>query len=872
MNASRFALLKKTFQDVLGMTDQQRSQALAKLADDEPEIAATLRAWLAAEAGGAADWLDEPAAVGLPEPAGPEVERQPAVAAPPERVGAWRLEAEIGRGGMGSVFRGHRDDGAFAQTVAVKLVRSELASEVLRRRFLAERRILAGLVHPNIAHLIDGGATAEGVPYLVLEYVAGEPIDRYCDQRALPVAERLRLFVAVCGAVHFAHQQLVLHRDLKAANVLVDGAGHPKLLDFGIAKLLEPTAAQDDWTALGLARPLTPEWASPEQLRGEPLSTASDVYSLGILLHVLLTGRRPHRFGAQSRDAFAAEIVAQGGRLRLGATEAAATPPGVNGKSLRGDLHRILERALAPEAARRYGSAAELAGDLERHLAGLPVAAHPPSARYRLGKFLRRHRAGAVAATVAALSLAAAAVVSLHQARIAERERGRAERRFTDVRRLANVALFDIHDALEKVAGTMPARRLLVDQALRYLDDLAREAGSDAALLAELAAAYERVGTIQGMPGWSSEGRTGDALTSFERALEIERRSQALADRDAGAPVDNSAEARLLTRIGSIRAARGDAHAALTDHRAALALLEHRVANLPAGGESGTATRLALAQTQVAVGDDVWWLGDIAGSTRWYKDALATAHAAAAADPSTAAIRQTGVAEQRLGDAAAEAGDWGRAVEHHSASLAVDRQLAARRLEGTEGTEGVADAELRRDLGTDLSRLGDDQARRGFAAEALELHREAIRFRETLLGEESGDARAADDAAESHLEAAKALVALGRHTEAIREASTAVGRWRGLVDRDPSNALWRDSIASALTVRADAESRVGDRRSAAATWAEVLAIRRRLLTDTPDLASNREALAKLERAPLSRSSPSRPRSHAPSPRAVAPDG
>ena len=832
MDARRFSRLKQEFQDLLEASPEQRAVVLERLAQEDAELGAELGAWLAAEEQRAGEWLERPVVLG----GGGEGESPEGPSAAPERVGPWRLETEIGRGGMGSVFRGRRDDGAFEQTVAIKLVRSELASEVLRRRFLAERRILAGLVHPNIAHLIDGGTTEEGIPYLVLEHVAGEPIDCYCDRHALSVDERLRLLMVVCGAVGFAHQKLVLHRDLKPANVLVDEAGRPKLLDFGIAKLIAPSAEEEDWTALGVARPLTPEWASPEQLRGEPLTTASDVYSLGVLLHVLLTGRRPHRFSGQAAEVFAREIEQSGGAPPLGAGRLPA-PPGVDSRSLRGDLQRIVARALAPEIARRYGTVVELVADLDRQLAGLPVSAHPTSVRYRLGKLLRRRRGAAAAVAVVAVSLLAATAVGVREARIAEAERVRAERRFDDVRRLAKVMLFDVHQALENTTGTLAARRLLVDTAVRYLDDLAREAGDEPALLRELAAGYERIGEVQGMPEWPSEGRTGDALASFQRALELERRSRAPSRAFGTTPTGGaelSAEARLLTRIGSILAARGDTGAALVRHREARDLLTRRLA-----ATHSTAVRLELAQAQVAVGDDVWELGDVPAAVPHYRAALATARAAVAADPaSTLAVRQVGVVEQRLGDAAADAGDWPRAIEHHAASLAVDRELAARRPD---------DVEIRRDLGTDLSRLGVDEAARGSAAAALEFHRQAGRLRQALLAEEPRDARAADDAAETHLETGKALAALGRTAEASRETEIAVGLRRSLSARDPRNVRWRDTLAYALATRAELESRRGDRARAAATLAEALVIRRRLLAESPGFASNREALLALEK-------------------------
>ncbi len=799
MDGVRFARLKEEFQALLGAGRERRDEALGRIAAEDATFGAELAAWLRAEEADAAAWLERPAVLGL--------ESEEEILAPtalPERVGPWRLMGEIGRGGMGSVFLARRDDGAFEQTVAVKLVRAELASELLRRRFLAERRILAGLVHPHIAHLIDGGATPDGVPYLVLEHVEGEPIDRYCERRALGVEARLRLFLVVCGAVDFAHRKLVLHRDIKPGNVLVDETGTPKLLDFGIAKLLEPSSAEEageDWTALGGMRPLTPDWASPEQLRGDPLTTASDVYSLGLLLHLLLS------------------------------------PPGVDRRVLRGDLQRIVERALAPEIDRRYGTVGELAADLDRHLSGRPVLAHPPSLRYRLGKLIRRHRAAFLGAAVATVGLLVGTAVSLRQAHLAEVQRLRAEGRFADVRRLANVVLFDLHGALENVPGAMPARRLLVDTASRYLDDLAAEAGDEPALLEELSVAYERVGEIQGMPGWPSEGRTGDALASFRRSLSLVRRGRAaaLAHPIAGTAASDldESEARLLVRIGSVLAARGDTGAALARHREALGLLMRHVA-----AATSTRSRVALAQAQVAVGDDLWELGDVPAAAARYREALVTSRAAVASDPgSMSAVRQVGVIEQRLGDAAAEVGDGRQAMAHHAASLAVDRALAAQHPD---------DIEIRRDLGTDLSRLGVDQRRWGSAAQALALHQEARHLRETLLAEEPQDARAAEDAAESWLEVGKALGALGRDVEARREIAEGIQTLRALSARDPRNARWRDALATALVTRAEVEARLGDRGTANATLAEALALRRRLLADSPEFASNREALADLQ--------------------------
>jgi tetratricopeptide (TPR) repeat protein len=848
VKSSDWEAVKHALGELLEMSADDRSAGLARLRADDPALAAEVESLLELPA---SDFLETPApqyflASDAPRaaPGGAGAAASEGLASqagePPERMGPWRIERVIGRGGMGTVYRARRDDGAFEQTVAIKLVRPELSSEMLRRRFLAERRILATLEHPNIARVLDGGATPEGVPFLVLEHVAGEAIDAYADARSLAIEPRLRLLVRVCGAVHHAHQKLVLHRDIKSANVLVDENGEPKLLDFGIAKLLSPDPGEADLTSLGLARPLTPEWASPEQLRGEPLTTASDVYSLGVLLYVLLAGRRPSRYNGESAEAFAAALGASPPPA-LGAGGEPAR--GVDRRRLRGDLDRIVRKALEADPARRYPTASELAADLERFLGGQPVEAHPDALGYRLRKWLRRHRTAAAAGLLAILSLVAATLFSLRQAQIAERERVRAQHRFDDVRRLANVVLFDVQDALANVSGAIAARRLLVENALRYLDDLAREAGEEPELLDELATAYERIGELQGVPEWPGEGRTGDAQASFARALALRRRAAEVRG-PALAPRAASAEALLLTRIGTIFAGRGETAAALDHHRQAAEILASEVARAPT-----VANWLALAVAQVAVGDDNWEAGDLEAASASYAAALASAQAGRAADPrSTVATRQAGVIQQRLGDVAAELGDFERAGELHRASLAVDEELL--RLE-------PENAELRRDLGTDLSRVGADALALGDAAGALAAHQRARDLREALLAAEPGDTRAQEDAAESALQTGHALAALGRAGEALAAAKVAVARFRALVATDPENVRWQTSFADALTVLASGELRTGAQARARVLLDEAVGALETLERRHPGLRETAEALAEARRLRRSLTPPAR---------------
>ncbi len=311
------------------------------------------------------------------------------------RLGPYRVEAIAGHGGMGAVYRASRDDAEFRQLVAIKLVRAAAESPSTLRRFRRERQILARLSHPNIARLLDGGSTPEGVPYLVMEFIEGEPITAWCDRQSLDVEHRLRLFLRVCEGVEFAHRDLVVHRDLKPGNILVTKDGTPKLLDFGIAKLLDPDAENEAATLTGLV--MTPEYASPERVRGEPASTAADVYSLGLILYELLTGKKAQPMSGHTPDAIAS-MVCQ--------TEPAA--PARLRPQLAGDLDHIIRMAIRKEPERRYASAGLLARDIQRHLDGRPVTARPDTLAYRSAKFLRRHRSAAVASAAIAASLAGA--------------------------------------------------------------------------------------------------------------------------------------------------------------------------------------------------------------------------------------------------------------------------------------------------------------------------------------------------------------------------------------------------------------------------------------------------------------------------------
>lgn len=412
---------------------------------------------------------------------------------PGTRFDRYRIERRLGQGGMGDVYEAHREND-FHKRVALKIVRYGLDSEFARRQFQQERQVLAGLEHPNIARLLDGGE-AEGCPYLVLEYVEGTPIDRFCQGRPRDVV--LRLFLKVCDAVEYAHRNLVIHRDLKPANILVTEEGDPKLLDFGIAKLLDPGA---DVTRTGLAA-LTPQYASPEQILGGSIATTSDVYSLGVILYEILAGRKPYTISS-SNPAEMQRLIVETDPPRPGVSE---------------DLDNILLMALRKDPARRYRSVRELAEDIGRSLEHRPVAARPDTIGYRTGRFVRRHWTGVLAGAALITAIAAGMTATVYQSRLARQ-------RFEQVRKLAHSFVFDYHDELAKVEGNTAVREKMVRTALQYLDNLAQAAGGDLDLQKELAAAYQKVGDVQGSTSLPSLGHTDQAVASYRKAEAIHDR------------------------------------------------------------------------------------------------------------------------------------------------------------------------------------------------------------------------------------------------------------------------------------------------------------------------------------------------------------
>jgi serine/threonine protein kinase/tetratricopeptide (TPR) repeat protein len=665
---------------------------------------------------------------------------------PGQRIGPYLLAEEIGHGGMGVVYRAVRADDQFRKEVAIKIVRGSCADEASTQRFKAERQILADLDHPNIARLLDGGAVGSR-PYVVMEYVHGVPIDEYCDEHKLGLRARLELFRKVCSAVAYAHQRLVIHRDIKPGNILVNAEGQPKLLDFGIAKILD-TSQQDgaNMTATMMLL-MTPEYASPEQMRGQAITTATDVYSLGVVLYGLLTGRRPYRTTGRSPQEVARAVLEQepekpsatavrpeGPNDDLVSLARASSPEKLR-RRLRGDLDNIILKAIRKEPERRYASVEQLSEDVGRYLTGLPVLARPDTFFYRSGKFVRRHKAAAIGAALVALALIGGIGATWRQAAIARAERTRAEQRFNDVRQLANSMLFEVHDAIENLPGSTPARKILVDRALQYLDKLAKEAKGDQSLQRELAAAYEKVGDVQGGYRTSNLGDPAGFISSYKKALAIR---QAVYEADSANPDAQRELLRTHGRLSDALLASGDLEGALDQLRQLLPIAER----LAAADPKSMANRRNLALAHLDYGWKNSALDWQAGLAECRK-AAAMLQDVSAADPEDKQTQRVlAIAHGRVGELLSQN------TTQHAESLAMDQKALE-----------IYRALLRQDPhNTDLARL-----------EAWEILR---------TGEE--------------------IAALGNSGDALQHYMDALEKFRKLSKADPENVQFHFDVASGL--------------------------------------------------------------------------
>lgn len=623
-----------------------------------------------------------------------------------DRLGPWRLVRELGHGGMGTVYLAERDDGEFAQRVAIKTVRG-IADPELIRRFRDERRILAALEHPHIARLVDGGATPHGLPYVAMEYVDGRPIDEFCDAHRLGLRQRLVLFRQVCAAVHFAHQRLIVHRDIKASNILVTGDGAPKLLDFGIAKILD--AERGSGTTV--FRMITPESASPEQIRGGPVTTATDVYALGVLLYRLLTKQSPYRITSRSDTALIEAVCEQ-------------TPvaPSALDPAIDADLDHIVLKALRKEPERRYGGADQLSDDLERYLTGRAVLATPDHRLYRARKFVMRHRVAVGAAAAFALAVAGGVGTTLWQARIAQRERVRAERQFAAVRTLAGSVLGELHDSVSDLPGSTSARELLLRRATEYLDDLSREAGANQDLRREVAAGYRRLGQVQGQPGVSNLGNPDAARSSYLKAVAL--LEPLASDGHVGDRV------KLAGVFATLAGMERDVEARRSYNRRAVALIE----GLPPSEQRTVDALGAAVMVWHAVGREQVDAKDYAAAVVSFTREVAAAEAEAALVPDNPnGTRHLTLALQQLGTTFEMLRRPEEALASYRRALALDHDRVSRLAGG---------AEPRLDLSSSYGAIGAALLSQGDIEGAREHYRQAIELRRSVVADDPENDRA----------------------------------------------------------------------------------------------------------------------------------
>jgi len=771
--------VKAGFHAALEVPPAERDAFVARTHADDAELRAQIGSLLASHHD-ADDFLETPA-VALMD----DTTAFRDAAMPRERIGPYRMLTEIGRGGMGAVYLATRDDGQFTQRVAIKLIKRGMDTDAIVARFRQERQILAALEHPHIARLLDGGTTVDGVPYFVMEYVEGQSISAYCAERSLPVRERLQLFRAVCGAVHYAHQNLVVHRDIKSSNIIVSADGVPKLLDFGIAKLLTPAVPSAPLVRTESVGAMTPEYASPEQLRGEPVTTATDVYSLGVLLYELLAGQRPFASASARSDAFVRAVTETDPEMpSTAAARNGASASPVTAQQLRGDLDTIVLMAVRREAPRRYGSVERFADDIGRYLERRPVMAQRDTARYRLSKFVQRNRGALSVAAVLLLTVLGGVGATLWQARVARSERARAERRFAEIRSLATTFLFDVHDEIVPLQGSTPVRAMLVTKAVAALDGLVKESVGDSLLERELSVAYQRLGLVQGNSYNANLGDTKSALASYQTAVRLLTRSIDTTSRDSDALAALSLAHNGLANMQVIA---GDAKSAAANLEVARSALSRAVVL-----DSGSIDK------QRALADLHFVLGDVYG----------------------------GVGMSNVGETA-------RALATYRTAVSIRERLLARLPNDVEVRGGLANTLL--NLGS-LELTMDDSTGSAHLARGVQLL-------ERIVTDDPDDAARRNNLLSGYLRQRRPLADAGRFADAMAADRKVLGMLLNMVKADPTNTLLQRNLG--VTYNTLGFDLVGAGRASDAVTAhgKALAITSRLATNDPASVEMRQDLS-----------------------------
>jgi non-specific serine/threonine protein kinase/serine/threonine-protein kinase len=727
------------------------------------------------------------------------------------RVGAYRVVEQIGMGGMGEVYRAVRSDDEYNKEVALKVVRATQYSGRVVARFKNERQILAGLDHPNIAKLLDGGTADDGTPYFVMELIQGEPITTYCDRHHLSVGARLGLFLQVCSAVQYAHQRLIIHRDIKPSNILVTPDGIPKLLDFGIAKIVasdsQSNAAEETLTAF---RVLTPRYASPEQVIGETITTTSDVYSLGVVLYELLAGVSPYRGGSTTGTELAFLVgdrevekpseanlaLRNDGSGEIGNPEDVAalrdaTPQKLQ-KQLKGDLDNIVVMALRKQANRRYVSVEQFAQDIHRHLEHIPILARQDSWSYRASKFWERHQAAALTSVVMLCLILAALALALYEAKSARAQRARAEQHFNNVRKLANSLLFEVHDRIRDLPGSTPVRQFVLSRAVDYLDSLSSDTGRDAALWRELATGYERIGDLEGHYGYGNLGDTKGGLASYQKALNLRRRLA------AGEPANGEDQlplAACLRRVAYQELSLGDTREAFTYIQQAVDVIEKTAAANPSNGdilyEQGFDYEI---RGHIEGGN---WsavdLGDVQRAREDYARAVKIDEAMLQLNQSR--LFQLALVNDLvyLGGADRQLSEFDSAAQNYNRALRLDEEML--------GHDDVAST--RRMLGTVKDRLAWLCEAEGNLRVALIYRRDLVKIYQELSNADPTNVLAQQDLGQSYVDLGRVMAALGDKESGLSLMDKGIGLNESVAAKNPTNAEQKSILAQLYVYRAD---------------------------------------------------------------------
>ncbi len=727
-------------------------------------------------------------------------------------AGAWRLVDEIGRGGMGTVYRATRSDGDFNIEVAIKILNKGIDSPAILDRFRRERQMLARLEHPNIARLLDGGTTRAGHPYLVMEFVAGEPLTRYCDQRRLGVRERVALFRKVCDAVSCAHRNLIIHRDLKPDNILVTADGTPKLLDFGIGKILDPTPGESELTST-TERVGTPSWCSPEQIRGENIGIGTDIYSLGVVLFRLLTGYRPYPVDTVTwenampviceRDTLrASDTVLNRDRtpqeLRTNAYNRATTPEHLR-RQLSGDLDNILAYALRKEPDRRYHSVDQFSDELQRYLEGRPVRAAGDTVFYLAGKFIKRHRLGVGTAAVLTTLLCISTVAALWQAQ-------RLSRRLAEDRKLAGSFLSEIHSEIRSLPGATPARQALLTKSLDYLHGLARDTGEDRETRRSLAMAEEQFADLL-----KDMRQYEKALVSWKIAEDI--REKLLAEN----PEDRQLQYDLASSYftgGYIISRVLQAEQMHELYLKGLAIAEQLVEEDPTSYDYQALAVKAYKNVAYSLN----LLGHTDEATVALRKAVKILEAmkpTPKADPNSSPPRVLAAVHYQLGSIEAQNSRPEEALTDLRLALAIQDPLLAKMEHDRELSSEVA--ATHHFMGVSLHQLGRN-------AEALDHLRAAIRIREAAQAADPKDGTSRTLLAGNYAEEGRILSDLHMVPEAVAEVDRAIGLMKRALADSPGSPPLLLTMATDLGYLAEIHESAKQYAEAAEQWRRAVAI------------------------------------------------